>query len=84
MLISLLLFPNFKLEGKVIQFKSLNSYFVFKLVRTEDAVDARFIFFDKESFPSFFFTLILVSLFFYSLTAEESFWVAANLRILPS
>lgn len=85
---------NFKPEVEVIQFISLNSSFVFRFVRTDEAVDAKFkfvvMFLERESLPSFFFRLMLVRRFFYSLAeaagrpVDVSFWVAANLRTRSS
>lgn len=85
MFISLLLLKNFKFEGEVREFKSqASSSLDFKLFKTDDTVEAKLLFFGKDSLLSLFFKLTLVSLFFSSLVATISFCVAENFFILGS
>lgn len=76
---SFLLLKNFKFEGEVREFRSFAIYYLsFKLLMTEDTVEAKLLFFDSESLLTLLFKLTLVNLFFYSLVVVVNFWVAEN------
>ena len=76
---SFLLLKNFKFDGEVREFRSFAIYYLsFKLLITEDTVEAKLLFFDRESLLTLLFKLTLVNLFFYSLVVVVNFWVAEN------
>lgn len=82
---SFLLLKNFKFDGEVREFRSFAIYyFSFKLLMTEDTVEAKLLFFVRESLLTLLFKLTLVNLFFYSLVVVVNFWVAENFLLAAS